>query len=392
MTTNETARIAALVGELEAESYMRVHAAYQELCTRTGERFFGGGGIELLDPSEVRAHDQAWLRPGLIPFCHELAGDAVCWDVRRGVPRRGARAPVVYADHEIALAYPFARGVTGAVVQIIARGLGTETKATERKNAAHWRACFSDVLAPSELSVLEKLTSRSAVKVARLEKRDASDGLVKSLLPAGKTFYGGVPGTHYPPLDDTAASLDRAIGSYEESVEVFREMVHAEGRRAYAWHLAAASRGLSDLLLRRGKYDRAAAAAEEAIAHYEPIAAGGDTRVGAMLAFAHRVVAVVDARKKRWRSAYEHADRALTLSEAALTDYATAVVGLDALARAWEGRETGADADDVRGLLSVATRELGAFADRSPPHAFAEYAARASRLAQPGGRRRARRK
>ena len=78
------------------------------------------------------------------------------------------------------------------------------------------------------------------------------------------------------------------IAVSEEAAAVYREMVHDEGRSGYGWWLAAALRGLSDVLLRRRRWSDASAAAEEAIAHYEPILAAGDGRVATMLAFAPR--------------------------------------------------------------------------------------------------------
>lgn len=379
----EVARIAALVGEAEAESYMALHAAYVALTRELGDRFFGGGGVALLDPKEV-GEPGGDFRPGLVAFARELAGDFVCWDVRRGRPSPSERPRVVYVDHEVALAEPYARGVGGAVVHIVASALTGAPRADRARAAAAWVKHFGPVLAAPESELLSRLAAKvtSPAEGPVFASLAAEKRAVRSLLPPGKTIAGMLPPTHLSvPDPDDPRWLDHAIEGYEWSLLTYREMVHDEGRAAFGWHLAATARALSDVLLRRKRYDRAAAAAREAIAHYAPIHAGGDSRVGMMFAFAHRVVATVEARRRSWAKAYEHATRALELTEPGLMDYAAAVTGLGFAVSAWE-RERAGDRGEARRELAVAARHLAPFGDRDPPHAFADLSARVTRLAR----------
>lgn len=379
----EIARIAALVGEPEAEDYAAIHAACAKLTEELGDRFYGGGGIALVDPPEVRELG-GHFRPGFVVLADELAGDRVCWDVRRGPPRAGERPAVFYVDHEIGTAEPFARGVGGALVHVLAIALVGEPRSAMAGAASRWLAHLGPLLAEAEREVLERLVREATKGGARpvFANVAASRRFVRSILPDVAPTLGMLPPTHLPLLDpDSREELDRAIAGYEEAAAVYREMVHDEGRSGYGWWLAAALRGLSDVLLRRRRWSDASAAAEEAIAHYEPILAAGDGRVATMLAFAHRVVATVHARSKQWAPAYEHASRALDLQESALQDYAAAVVGLGALAESWEIDLAGGDADRARGLLSVAARSTEAFVGKTPPHAFAEQGERVARIA-----------
>lgn len=385
----EVARIAALVGEAEAESYMALHAASVAFTRDVGDRFFGGGGIELLDPVDVRELD-GHVRPGLVVFATELAGDWVCWDVRRGRPTDGARPSVVYVDHEIGFAEPFGRHIGAAFVHVVARALVGAQKSDVARAAAAWVSHFGPMLDAPEAKLLARFARAVSSTGARpvFANDDAARRAVRPLLPPGRRWLGLLPPTHVPLLaPDDDDCLDDAIARYEEAVALYRELVHDEGRAAFAWYLAAAARGLSDVLLRRRKYKRAAAAAREAIAHYAPIVDAGDGRAGMMLAFAHRVVATVDAREKDWQSAYEHATRALELSEVAVFDQQAAVTGLGHAAAAWEQERAGRPRDAQR-ELSLAVRHLAPYADRTPPHALGDHAARVARLA---GARRARR-
>lgn len=385
----EVVRIAALVGEAEAEAYVAIHAACTKLARAVGDRFLGGGGIALTDPKGVEELGGVF-RPGFVVFADELAGDRVAWDVRRGPPRAGQRPPVLYIDHEIGFATPFARGVGGAIVHVLALALIGTPRGEMSGAASQWLPHLGPVLAEDERVVLERLVRAATKKDPRPVFANDADArrAVRALLPDVPRTLGTLPPTHLPLLDDSKEALDGAIVGYEEAVAVYREMVHDEGRRGYAWWLAAAARGLSDVLLRRRRWEAASEAATCAIEHYEPIFASGDGRVAVMLAFAHRVVATVAARSKRWATAYEHAERALELQEGALADYAAAVTGLGAAVEAWELDLVGGDADRARGLLGVATRHTGAFVGRTPPHAFAEQGERLARLAARRSKRR----
>jgi hypothetical protein len=391
---SDAGRIAALVGDDETDAYLAIHRATAALVARTGDRFFGGGGIELLDPRAV-VELGAGFRPGLVAFAHELAGDWVCWDLRKGRPAAGTSPPVVYVDHELGLAEPFARDVRGALVHVIGQALVGTPGRDAASAAVSWLDEFGPVVGPKERAALARLSDRVARAGKRpvFAKTEEVAGALGGLVPKGKVTWSSLPPTDVPLLlPDDAKCLDEAVERYEESAVVYREMVHDEGRAAYAGHLAATLRGLSDVLMRRGKPARAAAAAREAIAHYEPILASGDTRIATQLAFAHHVVSAVEARAKRWATAYEHADRALTLSESVLVDYARGLRAVGPLTEAFERERAGDDPHEVQIRLDVAARETAAFVGRVPPHTLGAIAERIAGLGASRKKKRSRRR
>ncbi len=87
MKRSHAGRIATLVGEAETDAYLALHRASARLVSATGDRFHGGGGIELLDPRDV-AELGGDFRPGLVAFGHEVAGDYVCWSLPSAQQRR----------------------------------------------------------------------------------------------------------------------------------------------------------------------------------------------------------------------------------------------------------------------------------------------------------------
>ncbi len=379
-------RISSLVGQPQAEAYFSLHGAAAVFERRTNDRFFGGGGISFLDPKDVVEVGGAF-RPGLVAFAEELAGDLVCWDLRRG---RTKQSPsVVYVDHEQGLATPFAHDVEGALVHILANTLIGTPKEELGTKPSLWVEVFGPALGSRV-----KLVTNLAARVERMgakpvfQNDEAALEALGELIPPGDSTWGVLPPTYVPlSSPDDPKGLDEAIERYEDSTSCYRELVEVEGRAPFAWHLAATLRGLSDTLLRRKKFGRAKAAAEEAITQYEPILEAGDDRVAGMLAFSHRVVAVVAAREKNWASAYEHADRALTLSESVLLHHDLALRGLGFVAEAWERELDGDSRSEVSRCLKLALDAVGPFAERSPPHALAEPASRVVRLAKRRSRR-----
>lgn len=384
--SSQQTRIENLVGQQQAEAYLTLHAAAAVFERRTNDRFFGGGGIALLDPKDV-VEVGGSFRPGLVAFAEELAGDLLCWDLRRG--RTKQTPAVVYVDHELGLAVPFAHDVEGALVHILANTL----IGTPREELGDKPSLWVDVFG-SALGSRAKLVADLAARVERMGAKpvfkndDAARKALAGLIPPGDSTWGTLPPTYVPLLSpEDPACLDEAIERYEDSATCYRELVELEGRVQFAWHLAATLRGLSDTLLRRNKFARAKGAAEEAITHSEPILEGGDDRVAGLLAFAHRVVAVADAREKKWASAYEHADRALTLSESLLQHQELGLRGLGFVAEAWERELDGDSRSEVSRCLKLAVDTIGPFAERSPPHALAEHAGRVVRLARRRNRR-----
>ncbi len=377
-------RIAVLVGEGETDAYVALQRGYGKLVASTGERFFGGGGIELLEPAEVVELGEEF-RPGLVAFARELAGDWVCWDLRKGRPADGTSPRVVYVDHELGVAEVFARDVSGAVVHMMARATVGVPASELAPSASRWIEVFGRTVGSRDREAIALLVERVSKSGRRpaFEKLDDAKRALGKLIPSGKGGWSTLPSAHFPLLaPDDPRCIDEAVLSYEASAAAYRELVHDERRHTYAWHLAATLRGLSDLLLRRGKYARAAKAAQEAIEQYEPLHAKGDQRVATQLAFVHHVVSAVEARGRRWPSAYEHADRALVLSEAALLDYAGGVRALGFATDAWERERAGEDSHEVQIRLNVAVKETAAFANRIPPHPLGDDAARIARLAK----------
>lgn len=362
--------LTAFVGAAEA-------ARYVELQRRVVDSI---DGVALIAPDDVAELDGDY-RPGLIAFGEEAAGDFLAWDLRRSKP--GKPAGVLYCDHELGLATPFARDATGAVEHLLIRTLVSARGKAVVEQVARTLSDFADVVSPATRRVLEKLAARArTTRAPVLANHDASRRAAAHLIP--KELRGGwatIPPTYLPLLSpDDRGYLAGVARSYADAVEGLRELAIEERRAPFRWHLAAALRWYADVLLRLRRYDRAAEAAAEAIALYEPLHASGDRRVTFGLASVHRVRAVTERRARRLPSALDHATRALELHEESLLDASIVLDALDKAAETWE-RDLAGPGEDNGLALAVGVKATAAIRETEPPHPYRPQAERLARLA-----------
>lgn len=370
---SQAKRIAVLVNEGEATAFLALEKRTEQVREKSGLRLV----MELLPPAGVQAPGGD-MRPGLVLFAEDGAGGGLAWDLRRP----SDAPPVVYCDHELRTATPFARDVRGAFQHVLVMQLVGEKGDAFLELAGRVRASFE--LVPEVAAVFERLEkkARKSPRVAPLRNEEAAHEAVAFLVPeAARGGLAWIPVTHYPLLDPTdPACLDGALESYDEAIATYRELVHDEGREVFAWHLADTLKNASGVLVQRERFAEAEAAAREALLHYLAIYERGDTRVLNGLVFVHRILSVVEARNGNHQEAYAQAERALQLQERSLLDAYTMLQAYELLLSAWEEERAGKKARS-RENLRFAAKKVAAFRDLDPPHAFRDVSARIARLA-----------
>jgi tetratricopeptide (TPR) repeat protein len=381
MAPSHRQRLAALIGADEAQRLLDLQAAWAAARRRGRPRTIGG--IELLSPASVDFLGGDF-RPGLLGFAREGSGDQIAWDLRRQ-QSPGPPSAVVYCDHEIGQAVPFARDVDGAFVHLLVRSLLGTPRAEALETIEGWLADFSRVLSDGDLRRLQRLAARArrAGEGPLLASTAALGRAIADLLPPRRRGWDWamLPPTDVPLLSpDDPGELDRAIARYRDAAGVYRQMVHDEGRTGYAAHLAAALRGLAEVCLRRGRRSAALAAAHEAIDLYRPYREDGDTRIYPALLFVHRVAARVEAGRGRHAVALEHAEEALELSETLQIDGARLITAFEHLGEALERQQAGEPPYEVGLRLKLALKESAPLVGSEPPHLLQAQAARLARL------------
>jgi tetratricopeptide (TPR) repeat protein len=382
MGTNE--RLRSLIGAGEAAAHARIAKAAGtifELTARGRSPRFGG--VEIATPAAVKELDDH--RPGLVAWAHEGSGDDFAWDLRHGLPKQGAPT-VVHVDHEIGMATPFAKNVAGALVLLLLYEL-LELPGTEvRSRIEGWRrGVLGRAIDAEGAAVLARCVARAEARPTAVVLADERALLraARSLRPARSApFLAHLPHTWIALLDpEDRACLLEAAKDYADAIADWRELIDGEGRGQFRWHLAATLRGATDVELRLGRFAKAARAAEEAVALYEPLHEAGDARVTNGLAFVHRALAVVRAREKKHAQAHEHAARALALYEASLLDAFTMVDALDQVVLA-SLREVGRGGAETADHWKLAVDRTERFRAARPAHPYAPQAERVRELAQ----------
>ncbi|MFO0615684.1 MAG: hypothetical protein U0414_24025 [Polyangiaceae bacterium] len=378
------ARLREWLGPEESAAFLRVAKVAEPLFELTarghGPRF---GGIEVAAPSKVKELGRHY-RPGLVAWAHEGAGDEFVWDLRHG--REKTASPVVlHVDHEIGMATPFAKNVSSALVLFLLYELLGLPGAEVARVIAPWR---SGVFGAAIDAVGEEVLTACAARGRRrpdeavLPDQRALLRAARPLRPAStREIVAHRPATWLvlAQPDDRDCLLDAARG-YVDAIRGWREIVFDEGRGAFRWHLAAALRGAADVELRLGRFARAARAAEEAVALYEPLHEAGDARVTNGLAFVHRALAVVRARERKHARAHEHAARALSLYEESILDANVLVDALDHAVQSSLAGQAG-HREDAKRHARLALERTERFR-AAPPHPYEPQAKRIQQLAR----------
>lgn len=374
VASNPPRELAARVGEEAAAGYSALYGAIRAL---------GGLGMEWLAPNEAVELD-GMFRPGFVVFASDGAGDHLAWDVRKGPPERGSLPMIRWIDHEVGLGAPYARDLSGALCHLAVQrtvGLVGAEAAASLKRACETFARAIRVDDQRTMASLIRKLDRAGTRVG-LEGWKAGERAARPFIPKAATVWAGLPLTHLPLLDPTDhVELRDKAERYADSAAEYRRMVHDEGRRAYAWYLAAALLGLADVEIRRRRLSHAAKAAKEAMGHYRALYEAGELRCETQLAFCHRTLSLDAKRRKDRGAALTHAEQALDLLDSAVQSASSMVVALGHVARAWEQERAGDPGDQVRPLLGTAARLTSDLVSRQPPHPYRDDAARIARLA-----------
>lgn len=365
------------VGKEAATEYTAFYAAFRGTNQERASRLRWRAPDEVLELEGI-------FRPGFIAFARDGAGDQLAWDVRKGTPKSGELPMIRWIDHEVGLAEPYARDLSGTLCHLSLQEVIGMTGHEASKQLAQVLATFEPFIKASDraamTSVLRKL-DRAGSRIP-LEGWKAGERAARPFTPQAETVWGGLPPTHLPLLNPTdAAELRDTAERYEDAAAEYRRMVHDEGRKGYGWYLASALLGLADVEMRRRRLGRAAKAAEEAIVHYGALYAAGELRCETQLAFCHRTLSLDAAKRRDPKSALAHAEQALDLLDSAVQSAASMVHALGQVAQAWEHQRAGDAGDQVRPLLATACKQTRGLITREPPHPYREHAARIARLA-----------
>ena len=289
-----------------------------------------------------------------------------------------------WIDHEVGLAEPYGRDMSGALCHLAVQEVVGMTGREASKRLAQVLATFERTIRASDraaMTTLIRKLDRAGSRVP-LEGWKAGERAARPFTPKAETVWGGLPPTHLALLNPAdAAELRDNAERYKDAADEYRRMVHDEGRKAYGWYLASALLGLADVELRRRRLGHAAKAAKEAIVHYEALYSAGELRCETQLAFCHRTLSLDAAKRKDPKLALSHAEQALDLLDSAAQSAASMVHALGQVAEAWEHHRAGDPGDQVRPLLATACSRTRGLVTREPPHPYREHAARIARLA-----------
>ena len=189
-------------------------------------------------PSEVAAYEgEGLLRPGLVPFAGNGAGDHYSW---YPAWQNGPEPPVLLVEHDFETSGVFAPDLAGCLVRCLVQHFAWHTFAAgEPDRRTVWDA-HTAILRPhlgaAQATLLDELgADPSAERCEGAEEALAAGADDRRLVAVMQ-----------PTTYDDDLSLDVATSCYDRSVRFYEELV-AEGRPEYAAQLAEARAGRAGL-------------------------------------------------------------------------------------------------------------------------------------------------